>query len=75
MTAQAGDDLWTSWDPLTRHYRRLLIRNGTLAGVLIFGDCRSAATLTDLLAKPVPLRRTGCSIDSLRNTRLQDRTL
>ncbi|WP_446027523.1 nitrite reductase large subunit NirB [Lelliottia amnigena] len=54
VTAQAGDDLWTSWDPLTRHYRRLLIRNGTLAGVLMFGDCRSAATLTDLLAKPVP---------------------
>lgn len=54
VAAQAGDDLWTSWDPLTRHYRRLLIRNGTLAGVLMFGDCRSAAALTDLLAKPVP---------------------
>ncbi|WP_407439776.1 nitrite reductase large subunit NirB [Lelliottia sp.] len=54
VTAQADDALWTSWDPLTRHYRRLLIRNGTLAGVLMFGDCRSAATLTDLLAKPVP---------------------
>jgi len=54
VTAQADDALWTSWDPLTRHYRRLLIRNGALAGVLMFGDCRSAATLTDLLAKPVP---------------------
>jgi len=53
VTAQADDAVWTSWDPLTRHYRRLLIRNGTLAGVLLFGDCRSAATLTDLLAKPV----------------------
>jgi len=54
VTAQADDALWTSWDPLTRHYRRLLIRNGALAGVLMFGDCRSAATLTDLLAEPVP---------------------
>jgi len=54
VNAQADDAVWTSWDPLTRHYRRLLIRNGTLAGVLLMGDCRSAATLTDLLATPEP---------------------
>ncbi|MRS89173.1 nitrite reductase small subunit NirD [Enterobacteriaceae bacterium RIT714] len=53
-TAEAEDVVWQSWDPLTRHYRRLLIRHGTLKGVLLMGDCRSAATFTDLLAKPVP---------------------
>lgn len=53
-TAQPQDRIWSSWDPLTRHYRRLLIHNGALAGVLLMGDCRSAATFTDLLASPVP---------------------
>jgi nitrite reductase (NADH) large subunit len=48
------DVVWSSWDPLTRHYRRLLIHRGALAGVLLMGDCRSAATFTDLLATPVP---------------------
>ena len=54
VTAQQHDAVWTSWDPLTRHYRRLLVRNGTLAGVLLMGECRSAATLTDLLATSEP---------------------
>ena len=49
ITARENDAVWTSWDPLTHHYRRLLVRNGTL-------------------------RRTGCSIDSLRSRRLQDKT-
>ncbi|MDU1295225.1 MAG: FAD-dependent oxidoreductase, partial [Enterobacter hormaechei] len=53
-TAQADDVVWSSWDPLTRHYRRLLIHQGTLAGVLLMGDCRSAATFTDLLATAAP---------------------
>ena len=53
-TAQADDMVWSSWDPLTRHYRRLLIHQGTLAGVLLLGDCRSAATFTDLLATAAP---------------------
>ncbi|WP_152081333.1 nitrite reductase large subunit NirB [Enterobacter oligotrophicus] len=53
-TAQADDVVWQSWDPLTRHYRRLVINHGTLAGVLLVGDCRSATTFTDLLATPVP---------------------
>lgn len=54
VTERPGDAVWRAWDPLTRHYRRLLIRHGTLAGVLLMGDCRSAATFTDLLATPVP---------------------
>lgn len=53
-TAQAEDVVWSSWDPLTRHYRRLLIHQGALAGVLLMGDCRSAATFTDLLATAAP---------------------
>ena len=53
-TAQADDVVWSSWDPLTRHYRRLLIHQGALAGVLLLGDCRSAATFTDLLATAAP---------------------
>ncbi|MEG5548157.1 nitrite reductase large subunit NirB [Enterobacter wuhouensis] len=51
---QEGDVVWSSWDPLTRHYRRLLIHRGALAGVLLMGDCRSAATFTDLLATAAP---------------------
>ncbi|WP_312134099.1 nitrite reductase large subunit NirB, partial [Leclercia sp.] len=54
VIAQEKDAVWTSRDPLTRHYRRLLVRNGTLAGVLLMGECRSAATLTDLLATSEP---------------------
>lgn len=51
---QEGDVVWSAWDPLTRHYRRLLIHQGALAGVLLMGDCRSAATFTDLLATAAP---------------------
>lgn len=52
--AQEGDTVWSSWDPITRHYRRLLIHRGALAGVQLMGDCRSAAALTDLLATAAP---------------------
>ncbi|MDA2943270.1 nitrite reductase large subunit NirB [Enterobacter cloacae] len=54
VTAQPEDTVWDAWDPLTRHYRRLLIHRGALAGVLLMGDCRSAATFTDLLATAEP---------------------
>ena len=56
VAAREGDDLWSTWDPLTQHYRRLLVRDGRLAGVLLLGECRSAAALTDLLATPEPAR-------------------
>lgn len=36
------DVVWSAWDPLTRHYRRLLLHRGALAGVLLMGDCRNA---------------------------------
>lgn len=48
------DVVWSAWDPLTRHYRRLLLHRGALAGVLLMGDCRNAATFTDLLATAAP---------------------
>ncbi|MCL8314962.1 nitrite reductase large subunit NirB [Enterobacter cloacae subsp. cloacae] len=54
VTAQPEDTVWDAWDPLTRHYRRLLIHRGALAGVLLMGDCRSAATFTGLLATAAP---------------------
>ncbi|WP_368770623.1 nitrite reductase large subunit NirB [Enterobacter cloacae] len=54
VTAQPEDTVWDAWDPLTRHYRRLLIHRGALAGVLLMGDCRNAATFTDLLATAAP---------------------
>ncbi|WP_368301429.1 nitrite reductase large subunit NirB [Kluyvera sichuanensis] len=44
-----GDSQWSSYDPQTGHYRRLLVANGQLAGVLLLGDCTSAAAFTDLL--------------------------
>ncbi|UMX69704.1 hypothetical protein MJ585_17135 [Klebsiella pneumoniae] len=42
---QAGeqDDIYTSWDPIDRHYRRLLLRDSCLRGVLLMGDCIAAA--------------------------------
>ena len=54
VAEKADDVAWSAWDPLTRHYRRLLIHRGALAGVLLMGDCRSAATFTDLLATAAP---------------------
>ncbi|HFK3156285.1 MULTISPECIES: nitrite reductase large subunit NirB [Citrobacter] len=46
-----GDEVYSSLDPLSGHYRRLLIRGGKLAGALLMGDCRSAAPFTELLAQ------------------------
>ncbi|EPK6500060.1 nitrite reductase large subunit NirB [Klebsiella sp. CN_Kp073] len=43
------DQIYSSWDPIDRHYRRLLVRDGRLHGVLLLGDCQHAAPLTALL--------------------------
>ncbi len=53
---QAGeqDDIYTSWDPIDRHYRRLLLRDGRLRGVLLMGDCTAAAALTARLESDEP---------------------
>ena len=52
--AEPTDTALSSWDPLSGHYRRLLIRDGKLHGVLLMGNCRSAAPLTDLLDAHAP---------------------
>ncbi|WP_437890330.1 nitrite reductase large subunit NirB [Phytobacter sp. V91] len=52
VQATSDDEVWTTFDPLSGHYRRLLIRNGQLAGVLLMGDCASAAALTERLNSP-----------------------
>lgn len=54
LRADEQDDVYTSWDPLDRHYRRLLLRDGKLRGVLLLGDCSSAAPLTALLGAHAP---------------------
>lgn len=54
VQAEEGDEQWTSFDPQTGHYRRLLVRDGQLTGVLLFGDCASAAAFTDLLHSTQP---------------------
>lgn len=54
VQARDGDDIWTSLDPLSGHYRRLLVRENRLCGVLLLGDCASAAALTERLNTPEP---------------------
>lgn len=54
LRAAEQDQQWTSWDPLARHYRRLLVRHGILRGVLLFGDCQHAAPLTAQLGASAP---------------------
>jgi NAD(P)H-nitrite reductase large subunit len=71
---QEGDVVWSSWDPLTRHYRRLLIHRA-LAGVLLMGIAAARQHLPIYWQRLRPRTRTGCSIVSLRNRRLQDRKL
>ncbi|WP_407731166.1 nitrite reductase large subunit NirB [Pseudocitrobacter faecalis] len=49
VEAIGNDDVWSSFDPQSGHYRRLLLRDGRLRGVLLMGDCAAAATFTDLI--------------------------
>lgn len=67
--ASDHDEIWTSWDPLARHYRRLLVRDGKLQAVLLLGDCANAAPLTALLA--TPRSQTGFLILLQRSRALQ----
>ena len=43
----------TAFDPLSRHYRRLLLRDGRLVGALLLGDTADAARLAARLHLPV----------------------
>ncbi|MCU5774877.1 nitrite reductase large subunit NirB [Erwiniaceae bacterium BAC15a-03b] len=40
-----------SFDPLSSHYRRLLLRDGKLSGVLLYGDISQAASLMKKLQR------------------------
>ncbi len=42
---QPGDQTLSSFDPVSGDYRRLLLRDGVLRGVLLYGDISQAATL------------------------------
>ena len=54
VQTEPQDQQWCSIDPQTGHYRRLLVRHGQLIGVLLLGDCTSAARFTDLLHTKQP---------------------
>ncbi|WP_081692760.1 nitrite reductase large subunit NirB [Pantoea sp. AS-PWVM4] len=63
----------TSFDPLSGHYRRLFLRDGVLAGVLLFGDSTLASRLLTRLqrAEPVDLN----ALFGLDNNKTQPRAV
>lgn len=71
---QAGeqDDIYTSWDPIDRHYRRLLLRDGRLRGVLLMGDCTAAAALTARTESDEPVTVDWLFDPLQRSRRLQE---
>ncbi|AFI89526.1 nitrite reductase [Pectobacterium parmentieri] len=40
-----NDEVYTTFDPQTQHYRRLLLRDGRLCGVLLYGDTDDSSRL------------------------------
>ncbi|WP_315711097.1 nitrite reductase large subunit NirB [Brenneria uluponensis] len=48
------DELYTLFDPLEQHYRRLLFRAGRLAGVLLYGDTNNNQHLLNIMENPQP---------------------
>ncbi|WP_081711363.1 nitrite reductase large subunit NirB [Franconibacter helveticus] len=53
VTPSADTRELTAFDPLSRHYRRLLLRDGKLTGALLLGDTADAAQLAAQLHQPV----------------------
>ena len=53
VTACPGDTLHHTFDPLARHYRRLLVREGQLRGVMLYGDTDDATAYHHRLGQPV----------------------
>ncbi len=53
--ALESDVVWSSWDPLTRHYRRLFLKDGRLNGVLLYGDCQQSGALLNQLHNAGPV--------------------
>ncbi|WP_187488565.1 nitrite reductase large subunit NirB [Duffyella gerundensis] len=46
---------YTSFDPLSQHYRRLFLRDGRLCGVVLYGDSRQANALQEKLQQQAPV--------------------
>ncbi|MBS0967385.1 nitrite reductase small subunit NirD [Nissabacter archeti] len=53
VQAAPQDEIHHTFDPLSGHYRRLLLRNGCLRGVMFYGDTTDAAAYSHLLGQPV----------------------
>jgi nitrite reductase (NADH) large subunit len=49
VQSDPGCESLTTFDPLSRHYRRLLLRDGKLVGALLFGDITPASAWLDAL--------------------------
>ncbi|BCG09678.1 nitrite reductase large subunit NirB [Buttiauxella agrestis] len=55
IRSQPDTRVLTAFDPITRHYRCLHLRDGKLVGALLMGDITPANTLTDILLSAAPV--------------------
>ncbi|NIY46755.1 nitrite reductase large subunit NirB [Cedecea colo] len=55
LSEQAGTRVLTAFDPLSRHYRCLHLRDDRLVGALLMGDIQSANPLTNTLLSAAPV--------------------
>ncbi len=72
---QAGeqDDIYTSWDPIDRHYiAACCCAIARLRGVLLMGDCTAAAALTARLESDEPATVDWLLTPLQRSRRLQE---
>lgn len=53
--AAPGSRSLTLSDPLSQHYRRLVLRDGRLTGAILYGDTSTAASLLQLLQRGAPV--------------------
>ncbi|MGO2367162.1 MAG: nitrite reductase large subunit NirB [Serratia sp. (in: enterobacteria)] len=53
MTADAQTETYHAEDPQVQHYRRLLVRDGRLQGVVLYGDAQDSAFYLQQLSQPV----------------------
>ncbi|URQ62358.1 nitrite reductase large subunit NirB [Pantoea alhagi] len=50
-----GNRSLTASDPLSQHYRRLVLRDGKLTGAILYGDTSAAASLLQHLQRSAPV--------------------
>ncbi|MEL4016176.1 nitrite reductase large subunit NirB [Dryocola clanedunensis] len=55
LSERPGTRILTAFDPLSRHYRCLHLRDDRLTGALLMGDIQSASALTDVLLNAAPV--------------------